>query len=77
MIDDLPSGKRMWELTEEAIQIEKWAQQGCSLSYELFVAELCEESDQAMRSMTPSEKRFFETLLRENYVKPYDRGEEW
>jgi hypothetical protein len=45
-------------------------------SYELFVAELCEESDRAMRSMTPSEKRFFETPLRENYVKPNDRGED-
>jgi hypothetical protein len=31
----------------------------------------------AMRTMAPSEKRFFETLLWENYVKPDDRGEEW
>jgi hypothetical protein len=76
MIDDLSSGTRIWELTEEEIQIEKWAQQGCSPSYEPFVAELCEESDRAMRSMTPSEKRFFETPLRENYVKPNDRGED-
>jgi hypothetical protein len=29
-----------------------------------------------MRNMNPSEKRFFETLLRENYVKPGDRGED-
>src|ERR1700738_2039895 len=77
MSDDLPSGKRIWELTERAIQIEKFAQDGCSLCYELFVADLCEQADGAMLRMNATEKRFFETLLRENYVKHCDRGEDW
>jgi len=72
--DDLPSGKRIFELTKRAIHIEKVARE---FSPELFVATLCEEADFEMREMNPVEKRFFETLLRENYVKPCDRGEDW
>lgn len=77
MADDLPSGKRMFELAQKAIDIEKSAEAGCSLCYELFVTDLCNEADYELRKMDPTEKRFFEMLLRENYVKPHDRGEDW
>jgi hypothetical protein len=30
-----------------------------------------------MTNMNHTEKRFFQTLLRENYVKPEDRGQDW
>jgi len=54
MSDDLPSGKRIFELTRRAIHLEKLAHQWCSLSYELFVADPREEADLEMRKMNPA-----------------------
>jgi hypothetical protein len=76
--DDFPSGKRIFELTKRAIYLEKSLAplSGC-FSHDYFRAWLCEEADFLMGYMNPVEKRFFETLLREHYVKPDDRGKDW
>jgi hypothetical protein len=70
MADDLPSGRRMFELAREAIEIEKSANKACSPSYELFEFMVNKEADRAMRTMDPVEKRFFEALFGGVYVKP-------
>jgi hypothetical protein len=45
--EDLPSGKRLFELARYAIEIERFATRK-SPSYEFFVVGLCEEADEAM-----------------------------
>ena len=59
----LPSGKRIFELARQAIEIEKSHSAGSCLSYELFIADLCEQTDDAMWRMDSAEKRFFQTLF--------------
>jgi hypothetical protein len=74
---DLPSGQRIWELAQRAIQIEKAANQSSSLSYELYEVQVNSQADRAMRTMDPAEKRFFETCFQGVYTPPDQRGQDW
>jgi hypothetical protein len=88
---DLPSGKRMWELSERAIEIERDANRSSSLSYGLYELEVNEQADRAMRGtggnkseitlfnipMDPVEQRFLATCLAGLYVPPEQRGQDW
>jgi hypothetical protein len=74
---DLPSGDRIWELARKAMEIEKEANQSCSLSYELFESIVNTEADRAMARMDPAEQRFFATCFQGVYVAPEQRGEDW
>jgi hypothetical protein len=72
---DFPSGKRMWELSERAIEIEGEANRSSSLSYGLYEVQVNIQADRAMRDMDPAEKRFFESCLQGVYTHPEKR--EW
>jgi len=75
--DDLPSGKRIWELTRESIEIDRSANAGCSLCYELYVADFEEAADRFARRLDETENRFFETAcsIGNNYRPPSQREE--
>jgi hypothetical protein len=77
MSDDLPSGKRMWELAKESIEIDRSANEGCSLCYELYVADFEEAADRFARRLDETENRFFETAcsIGNNYRPPSQREE--
>jgi hypothetical protein len=64
MSDDLPSGKRMFELAADAIRIE-----GASDFYE--------SADRVLIKLDPVEKRFFQVLLGPDYIEPARRGKYW
>ena len=74
---DLPSSKRIWELSKRAIEIEREANRSSSLNYELYEVEVNEQADRAMRTMDPVEQRFFATCLQGVYIPPEQRGEDW
>jgi hypothetical protein len=60
MSDDLPSAKRIWELAEQAVNIE---------IAQLFEwGEPYKEADKIASTLNPSEKRMFETMLGEDYA---------
>ena len=74
---DLPSGRRIWELAEKAIQIEKSANRSRGLSYELYEAQVNAQADKEMGAMDPGDKRFFESCLAGVYVPPEQRRQDW
>jgi hypothetical protein len=75
--DVMPSGKRIYELTAESMKIDKMAYDGCSLSYELYVADFEQAADRFARRLNDTENRFFETAcaIGNNYRPPEAREE--
>ncbi len=77
MNDDLPSIERMFELTQESIKIDRTANEGCSLCYELYVADFENMADLFSRRLDETENRFFESVcsIGGHYRPPEQRGE--
>ena len=60
MSDDLPSAQRIWELAEQAVNIET------ALRFER--GEPYKEAGKIARTLNHSEKRMFETMLGDGYA---------
>jgi hypothetical protein len=60
----MPSGKRIYELTARSMEIDKMANDGSSLCYELYVADFEQMADGFARKLNDCENRFFETFAR-------------
>ena len=43
--DMMPSGKRIYELTAESMELDRSANDGCSMCYELYVADFEQGAD--------------------------------
>lgn len=73
--DIMPSGKRIYELTAESMKIDRLPNDGCSMCYELYVADFEEAADRFARGLNETEKKFFETVcsIGGNYRPPAQR----
>jgi hypothetical protein len=74
---DLPSAKRMWQLSERATEIERDAKRSCSLSYELYSSMIDSEVDREMQHLDPAEQRFFAKCFSDVYTPPEQRDQDW
>jgi predicted Fe-Mo cluster-binding NifX family protein len=63
MIDDIPSGKRIWELASEAIRIEATAYNEDITKEEVYSSILSRNADSIEKTLAPNERQFFETVL--------------
>jgi hypothetical protein len=63
MIENLPSGKRIWELTKEAIRIEAQAYSQEITMEEVYNRILSRDCERFASGLSRNEKRFFETVL--------------
>ena len=61
--EDLPSGKRIWELTKEAIRIEAQAYSQEITMEEVYNGILSRDCECITNELPGNEKRFFETVL--------------
>jgi hypothetical protein len=71
------SPERMLELARQATKIERAANASCSLSYELFAVQVCDEADRILPTLNEKEGGFFLGLLGDNYTPPHERGQDW
>ena len=67
----------MLELARQAKQIMRDSGQSCSLSYELYAVQICDEADRIIPKLTEKEARFFQALLGDDYTPPNKRGNDW
>jgi hypothetical protein len=75
--DQFPGQERMLELARQATRIMRDSQQSCSLSYELYAVQICDEADRIIPKLNEKEAKFFEALLGGDYTPPHERGPDW
>ena len=75
--DQFPGQERMLELARQATRIRRDSQQSCSLSYELYAVQICDEADRIIPKLNEKEAKFFQALLGGDYTPPHERGTDW
>jgi hypothetical protein len=75
--DQFPGQERMLELARQAKQIMRDSGQSCSLSYELYAVQICDEADRIIPKLNETEARFFQALFGGDYTPPNERGNDW
>ena len=65
--EDLPCGKRMFELAREAMAIEELSARLSRVGLSPYEKYLCLDADAVMGKLPENEKRFFEALLGSSY----------
>jgi hypothetical protein len=68
---------RMLELARRVAQIQHDSNRSCSLSYELYAVQVCNEADRILPSLNEKEAQFFQAALGGDYTPPHERGEDW
>ena len=71
------SQDRMLELARTAAQIQHDSNRYCSLSYELYAVQVCNEADRILPKLNEQEAKFFQAALGGDYTPPHERGEDW
>lgn len=71
------SPERMLELARQATKIQHDLNRSCSLSYELYAAQICNEADRILPKLNEQEAKFFQAVLGGDYTPPHERGKDW
>lgn len=68
---------RMLELARRAAQIQHDSNRSCSLSYELYAVQVCNEADRILPSLDEKEAKFLQAALGGDYTPSHERGQDW